>query len=263
MSTFSSRQVGHMRAALAEAQRALDTGEVPVGCVFVLPGSNKSADSGVSALASAAAGAADDGDGRSSSSSSSSIDTIIATASNTTNATKDATRHAELVAIEEITQTHGLDILKRCELYVTVEPCIMCAAALAQVKIGRVFFGCHNPKFGGCGSILSLHEPGAKLPPPSVPYACHPGLLKDNAVFLLRDFYMRENPSVAGGGGGGGGGIGVASAAASTAAAATGAATAAATVPAAGSGSNARRQKAPQESGEGAKRQKVAAEAPS
>ena len=51
----------------------------------------------------------------------------------------------------------SVDILKHCHLYVTCEPCIMCAAALATVKIGRVVFGCHNDRFGGCGSILNLH----------------------------------------------------------------------------------------------------------
>ena len=93
-------------------------------------------------------------------------DRIIATASNETNETRDSTRHAELVAIDAILAEHGsLDIVAKCELYVTVEPCLMCAAALAQVHIKTVFFGCHNDKFGGCGSVLNLHEPGASLPP--------------------------------------------------------------------------------------------------
>jgi tRNA-specific adenosine deaminase 2 len=61
----------------------------------------------------------------------------------------------------------------------------MCAAALARVGIGKVYFGCRNPKFGGCGSLLFLHEP-----------ACYPiveGLLAEPAVRLLRSFYDREN----------------------------------------------------------------------
>ena len=60
----------------------------------------------------------------------------------------------------------------------------MCAAALRQVKIGRVYFGCRNPKFGGCGSILSLHD-GA--------YPIVQGVLAEPAVALLRQFYNREN----------------------------------------------------------------------
>ena len=60
----------------------------------------------------------------------------------------------------------------------------MCAAALARVKIGRVYFGCRNPKFGGCGSILSLHK-GV--------YPVVEGVLADPAIALLRQFYNREN----------------------------------------------------------------------
>lgn len=60
----------------------------------------------------------------------------------------------------------------------------MCAAALAQVNIGRVYFGCRNPKFGGCGSILSMHENK---------YPIVEGLLADAAISLLRRFYDREN----------------------------------------------------------------------
>ena len=60
----------------------------------------------------------------------------------------------------------------------------MCAAALAQVNIGRVYFGCRNPKFGGCGSILSLHKDV---------YPIVEGVLADEAIALLRRFYDREN----------------------------------------------------------------------
>lgn len=62
----------------------------------------------------------------------------------------------------------------------------MCAAALAKVKIGRVYFGCRNPKFGGCGSILSMHGGDDSYP-------IVEGLLADPAVSLLRRFYDREN----------------------------------------------------------------------
>lgn len=65
----------------------------------------------------------------------------------------------------------------------------MCAAALAQVKIGRVYFGCRNPKFGGCGSILSMHDSSGG----SGDYPIVEGLLADPAISLLRRFYDREN----------------------------------------------------------------------
>ena len=80
--------------------------------------------------------------------------------------------------------------LRKCRLYVTCEPCIMCAAALAQVGIAKVYYGCSNPKFGGCGSILSLHNA------PMLNHAQYPilkGLLETEAIQLLRCFYDREN----------------------------------------------------------------------
>ena len=72
----------------------------------------------------------------------------------------------------------------------------MCAAALAQVKIGRVVFGCHNDKFGGCGSILNLHEEGADSESVTSTYEGYPiqsGVLKEEAIQLLQSFYSREN----------------------------------------------------------------------
>ena len=70
---------------------------------------------------------------------------------------------------------------------------LQCAAALAKVGIGRVFFGCSNDKFGGCGSLMALHKPDFL---PSVSHKGYPiitGILKKEAVSLLRSFYEREN----------------------------------------------------------------------
>jgi tRNA-specific adenosine deaminase 2 len=66
----------------------------------------------------------------------------------------------------------------------------MCAAALAQVQISKVYFGCRNDKFGGCGSILHLHK---DHPPHHAGYPVSGGMLEDDAVGLLRSFYNREN----------------------------------------------------------------------
>ncbi|CAI5743160.1 unnamed protein product [Hyaloperonospora brassicae] len=153
-----------MRAALQEGELALTRAEVPVGCVFVYQ------------------------------------DAIIARASNRVNELCNATMHAEIVAIESIAATYGgrADaVLSECTLYVTCEPCIMCAGALANISIQRVFFGCHNDRFGGCGSVLNLHERGA-LPNSDVHrgFPCVSGILKDDAVTLLRKFYTSANPRV-------------------------------------------------------------------
>jgi len=69
-----------------------------------------------------------------------------------------ATRHAEFEAIDEILKSHDRDIFRNSSLYVTIEPCIMCAAALRLLNVKNVYFGATNEKFGGCGSVLSIHN---------------------------------------------------------------------------------------------------------
>jgi hypothetical protein len=108
-------------------------------------------------------------------------------------------------------------VLAETTLYVTCEPCIMCAAALDNVRIQRVVFGCHNDRFGGCGSVLNLHEKryvgsvtrviagelmawlmvATSILPVSehhVGFPCVTGVLKDEAVALLKRFYESDNP---------------------------------------------------------------------
>ena len=140
------------------AQRALDLadaavrqGEVPVGAVFVVDGVE------------------------------------VARGANATNAAMDATRHAELVAVDAALADRRAVDWRNATLYVTCEPCIMCAAALAQLGLRRCFFGCSNEKFGGCGSILSLHDRA---------FPCVGGLRKAEAVDLFRRFYDRDNTKV-------------------------------------------------------------------
>ena len=101
----------------------------------------------------------------------------------------------------------SVDMLQYCHLYVTCEPCIMCAAALATVKIGRVIFGCRNDRFGGCGSLLNLHQKeeekddsnnnnGKKSSSTSSlaqGYTIKSSVLEKEAISLLRKFYDREN----------------------------------------------------------------------
>ncbi|XP_075659620.1 tRNA-specific adenosine deaminase TAD2 isoform X3 [Castanea sativa] len=119
-----------MELAIQQAKLAMDSLEVPVGCVIVEDGK------------------------------------VIASGRNRTTETRNATRHAEMEAIDillEHWQKNGLSKLEvaekfsNCYLYVTCEPCIMCAASLSILGIKEVCYGCANDKFGGCGSILSLH----------------------------------------------------------------------------------------------------------
>ncbi|KAJ3276388.1 tRNA(adenine34) deaminase [Terramyces sp. JEL0728] len=138
-----------MRSALEQAQEALSLGEVPVGCVFVQDGK------------------------------------VVGKGRNATNETLNATKHAELVAMENM----EIEDIKHMDLYVTIEPCIMCAAALRQVGVHHVYYGAGNEKFGGCGSVLNLHVDDSKYPP----YKVTPGILEEEAIVILRKFYITEN----------------------------------------------------------------------
>mmetsp|Transcript_6370 Transcript_6370/g.9675 ORF Transcript_6370/g.9675 Transcript_6370/m.9675 type:complete len:237 (+) Transcript_6370:17-727(+) len=172
-----------MRMALDQAEKSLSAREVPVGCViFRICGGYK---------------------------------IVIAEGHNKTNESCNATRHAEMVAIDSILMRQGTEygpeIFSSCELFVTCEPCIMCASALSQIGIRRVVYGCSNAKFGGCGSILNLHFGGSyllrekpkretrresSLDSPVVayhPYLCRSGVLEEEAVALFRKFYSRLN----------------------------------------------------------------------
>ena len=89
-------------------------------------------------------------------------------------------------------------ILKRCDLYVTVEPCIMCASLLRQVGIRKVYFGAVNEKFGGTGGVLSIQRANGRVGcadgmVDEGDYEVSGGWLRDEAVGMLQRFYMQEN----------------------------------------------------------------------
>ena len=166
-----------MGEALAEAEAALRVSETPVGCVFVHPSRG-----------------------------------ILGRGHNRTVASRNATRHAELEAIDRILAANSVDDLAACTLFVTVEPCIMCASALRQIGLRKVVFGAANDKFGGCGSVLSIHD---DQPVPGggglgdagggggggggggtaglQPLPAHGGVRESEAVALLRLFYATTN----------------------------------------------------------------------
>lgn len=111
-----------MWEALKEAQKAYDKGEVPVGAVIVKD--NK----------------------------------IIARAHNQKETKQDTTRHAEILAIQKASKTLQAWRLLDCEMYVTLEPCAMCAGALIQSRIQKVYIGTADEKTGACGTVLNLLE---------------------------------------------------------------------------------------------------------
>lgn len=146
----------YMLIAIGQAEEALLKKEVPVGCVFVH-------DSGE----------------------------VLAVGANETNRSLNGTLHAEFVAIKKILQYHEASVFHETSLFVTVEPCIMCASALRQLGIKHVVFGCGNDKFGGCGSVFSMHDDAWKTDIAAYPVT--PGILRKEAIMLLRRFYLLEN----------------------------------------------------------------------
>ena len=161
-----------MQLALNQAHLAANGGEVPVGAVFLN---------------------AEDG-------------SVVDQSANETNKLRNATRHCEIVMIDRSSQ-RNVDFSK-VVLFVTVEPCIMCAAALRLINIAHVYYGCANDRFGGCGSVQRIHalpcaspqnitlgmdlDGRGKLPKP---YECTGDILGEEAVAVLRTFYERGNPN--------------------------------------------------------------------
>jgi tRNA-specific adenosine deaminase 2 len=159
---FTDQDREFMRLALHEARVALDVGETPVGCVIVRDG------------------------------------TVVSRGHNETNATRNGTRHAEMVAIDELLEADRNATFGTCTLYVSCEPCIMCAGALSLLNFHRVVYGCANDKFGGTGSILSIHQDPTRGGCGRARGGTYPsagGLMREEAIRLLREFYISGNPS--------------------------------------------------------------------
>lgn len=141
-----------MRAALEEAERALALGEVPVGAVVVCGGE------------------------------------IVARAYNERETGGDPTAHAEVLAIRRAAAALGRRRLSDCTLYVTLEPCPMCAGAIAMARLGEVVFGAYDERAGCCGSLYALTEDaafGAVIP-------CSGGLLEEECRVLLERFFAEK-----------------------------------------------------------------------
>lgn len=166
------------------AREALSAGEVPVGCVMIFED--------FLSLPSESIQSNEDTKKRKTE--------FIVKGRNRVNETKNATRHAEFECVDQLVKyfkEKGLPLTKetwcRVTVYVTVEPCVMCARALEMLGVKELFFGCYNLRFGGCGSVYSIHE-DQELPNP--PLLCHPKSLDaDLAVSLLQEFYEGENPN--------------------------------------------------------------------
>ena len=144
-----------MREALRQARKAYDAGEVPVGAIVVRG------------------------------------DKIIARAHNQVELLKDATAHAEMLALTQAEAAVGDWRLIDCDLYVTKEPCAMCAGALVHTRVRRVIFGCADPAGGAAGSVVNL------LQMPTLNHRCDIGIgvLENECAAILKNFFRQKRDS--------------------------------------------------------------------
>jgi tRNA(adenine34) deaminase len=138
-----------MREALELARRAADAGEVPVGAVIVRNGA------------------------------------IVGRGYNQPVSGNDPTAHAEVMALRDAAERIGNYRLAECEMFVTLEPCAMCAGAIMHARLSRVVYGAADPKSGACGSVVDLFAEGrlnhhAKIVA---------GVMAEEAGAMLRDFF--------------------------------------------------------------------------
>jgi tRNA(adenine34) deaminase len=113
---------------------------------------------------------------------------IIAKAHNQIETLKDPTAHAEMIAITQATNFLQRKWLQECSLYVTIEPCSMCAGALVLARIARVYFGARDPKTGACGSVVNI----ANHQSLNHRIEVTGGILADECAALLSDFFQKK-----------------------------------------------------------------------
>jgi tRNA(adenine34) deaminase len=141
-----------MREALRQAQKACEAGEVPVGAIVVLAGK------------------------------------IIGRAHNQVELLNDATAHAEMLALTQAEAAVRDWRLTECDLYVTKEPCPMCAGALVHTRVRRVVFGCPDAAAGAAGSVINL------LQMPTLNHRCEilAGILQNECAAILQNFFRKR-----------------------------------------------------------------------
>ena len=137
-----------MRSALEQAKMAADEGEIPIGAVVVC------------------------------------ADHIIATGHNMTERLSDPTAHAEMIALTAACNAVGGKYLTDCTIYVTVEPCPMCAGAIINARLGKLYYGAKEPQSGSCGSVINLFMERYGHSPKIVGGVC-----ESECAAILREFF--------------------------------------------------------------------------
>lgn len=140
-----------MQEAIKEAKKAAEKLEVPVGCVIVKDGK------------------------------------VIAKAHNQKETKADTTKHAEIIAIQKASKKLGAWRLLDCEMYVTLEPCSMCAGAIIQSRIKKIYIGTMDAKTGACGSVLNLLQDY----PFNHKVEVETGLKKEECEDILKNFFKQ------------------------------------------------------------------------
>lgn len=144
-------KIHFMKEAIRAARKALALSEVPIGCVIVRGGK------------------------------------VIARGYNRRMTDKSTPSHAEMTAIKKACKKIGDWRLEDCEMYVTLEPCPMCAGAIIEARIPKVYIGCLNPKAGSAGSVIDLfHIPGFNHQTD-----CESGICQDECSRLIKDFFKK------------------------------------------------------------------------
>ena len=140
----------YMKEALKEAKKAYNKKEVPVGAVIVKDGK------------------------------------IIARAHNLKETKLDTTKHAEILAIQKASKKLKAWRLKDCEMYITLEPCSMCAGAIISSRIKKIYIGTMDPKTGACGSVLNLLEYNFNHK-----VEVETGIMQQECEYILKDFLKK------------------------------------------------------------------------
>ncbi len=152
MPNDSGQKNAFMSIAIEEAKTAYESGEIPVGAVIVKDGA------------------------------------VIARAHNCNRGLRDPVKHAEIICIEEASRVLNNERLSGCELYVTKEPCAMCAGAIVHARIKSVLIGAEDKKYGACGTVLSVCGNSSLNHVPKIEF----GILRDESSIILRDFFRNK-----------------------------------------------------------------------
>lgn len=141
----------NMNLALEEAQKATEHGDVPIGCVIVQNGN------------------------------------IIASTHNRVEKDQDSTAHAELLAIREAQKSIGYKHLLDCDMYISLEPCAMCAGAIVLSRVNRLYIATRDPKSGACGSVMDITNNQ------ELNHRCevHFGIYESESSELLKNFFKK------------------------------------------------------------------------